>query len=307
MRRILILVLVACLTLPAEAALAAADPVSSSFTAEVERPPRKKKVKQRTSEWMRMYGKVGLRRHQVTDVEYTSSEGPAPDRTATGAGRAPKQSSFACVKNSGRVIAFKPHSVNMPGRSFSHYWKLFIYKVNKARTLGPKRRWMKQFEFCASGGGHTENQWNANFEGAAISIKDRPDIKLGGNWGETVSDDGGIHASLGFQLSAGVAGINATAPVGIDDDLRFTGSHGSDSRLYVPAEYVDASQVNGYYTSSDDWTFQGTGRWVGNVVHVLYELPQRRRGTLSWVLATKISAHCTKWFQVLGRRCESFD
>ena len=83
MRRILILVLVACLTLPAEAALAAADPVSSSFTAEVERPPRKKKVKQRTSEWMRMYGKVGLRRHQVTDVEYTSSEGPAPDRTAT--------------------------------------------------------------------------------------------------------------------------------------------------------------------------------------------------------------------------------
>lgn len=304
MRRILILVLLACLTLPAEAALAAADPVTSSSAAEAE-GPRKKKVKQRASEWMRMYGKVGLRRHQITDVEYTSSQlHPEPSSSAD---RSDGRLSFACVKNSSRVIAFHPRSVNMAGHSFSHHWKLFIYKVNRARTRGRKDRWMKQFEFCATGGGHTENQWNANFEGAAVSIKDRPDIKLGGSWGETVSDDGGIHATLGFQLSAGIASISATAPVGIDDDLRFTGTNGSDSRLYVPAEYVDANQVNGYYTSSDDWTFQGTGRWVGNVVHVLYELPQRRRGALSWVIATKISAHCTKWFQVLGRRCESFD
>lgn len=306
MRRVLILVLLACLTLPVEAALAAADPVSPASASEVERPPRKKKVEQRAAEWMRMYGKVGLRRHQVTDVEYSSSQGHGPGR-ASGAGAPGRLSSFACVKRSDRVIAFKPHSVSMAGHSFGHYWKLFIYKVNRARTRGRKDRWMKQFEFCATGGGHTENKWNANFEGAAVSLKDRPDIKLGGNWGETVSDDGGVRATLGFQLSAGVASISATAPVGIDDDLRFTGTHGSDSHLYVPGEYVDANQVNGYYTSSDDWTFQGTGRWVGNVVHVLYEVPQRRRGALSWVIATKISAHCTKWFQVLGRRCESFD
>lgn len=306
MRRLLVALLVLGLTIPAGAALATNDPASPVAQAEMEGPPRKKKVKQRASEWMRMYGKVNLRKRQVTGIDYTSSQGPAPDRAAPGADARERLSSFACVKNSDRVIAFKPHPVNMSGHSFGHYWKLFIYKVNRARPRGPKGRWMKQFEFCATGGGHTENKWNANFEGAAISIKDRPDIKLGGNWGETVSDDGGIHASLGFQLSAGVASINATAPVGIDDDLRFTGTHGSDSRLYVPGEYVDANQVNGYYTSSDDWTFQGTARWVGNVVHVLYELPQRKRGNLSWVIATKISAHCTKWFQVLGRRCEAF-
>lgn len=306
MRRLIVLLLVLGLMVPTGVALATSDPGPSATRTEVQDPPRKKRVKQRASEWMRMYGKVNLRKRQVTGITYTSSQGPGSDGAADAGPRA-RRSSFACVKNSDRVVAFKPHSLSLAGHSFGHYWKLFIYKVNRARPRGHRGRWMKQFELCASGGGHTENQWNANFEGAAISIKDRPDIKLGGSWGETVADDGGIHASLGFQLSAGVASISATAPVGIDDDLRFTGTHGSDSRLYVPSEYVDANQVNGYYTSADDWTFQGTSRWVGNVVHVLYELPQRKRGNLSWVIATKIAAHCTKWFQVLGRRCESFD
>ena len=101
--------------------------------------------------------------------------------------------------------------------------------------------------------------------------------------------------------------MSASTPVGIDDDHHFTGTQGWDPRLYLPEAYVEANQVNSYYESDDNWTFQGTDREVGNNLHVLYEVRQRARGGLHWVLGTKIAAHCTKWFQIIGRRCESFD
>lgn len=302
MRRLLSCLLLLAVWLPAQGVIPAAGAHEVSSQVQ-QHPPRKKRVKQHATEWARAYGVVRLKRRRITHLQFTGSQpvNPRPARPA-----ATRRASYTCVKQTSghRVISFSPVHLDMGGNAFFHQWTLFVTKANRARKVRGRR--MKQFEFCATGGGHTWNKWNADFEGAAISIKDRPDIKIGDRWGETVSDDGGVHSTLGFELGTGTAKVSASTPVGIDDDLRFTGTNGSDTHIYVPDEYVDADQTNGYYFSSDTWTFQGTDRWVGNNLHVLYEVPQSARGGLPWVIATKISAHCTKWFQLLGRRCESF-
>jgi hypothetical protein len=298
MRRLLILLLTLVL-LPLISILPA-----TADTPEAAAPHRKKKVVQTHREWIRATGQIKRHQRRIVHIKVRSSSPGTPARTS------PRRAQeYACVVRANRrgVVPYPPLRVSGYGNSFSHRWLLFVYRVDKARQLGPANRWRQQFEMCAVGGGHTWNKWAANFSGASVTLSNWRDIRIGQSWGERVSDDGGVHANLGFKLARGFAEVGGTVPVGIDDEHRFTGTDGYDDRISLPDGWDDRNRVNAYYESADNWTFQGTDRNVGNTLHVLYETPQRGTKTLRWVLAAKFSAHCTKWWQVLGRDCEDFD
>lgn len=264
--------------------------------------PARKKVVQRHKEWMRLTFDVKRHRRQIVNRELRTS---VRHYQMARAGRA--NGVYACVINTRgkKVLAYPVLRTYAVGRSFSHRWTLHVYRVDKARRLTSGLT--QQFEMCAVGGGHTWNKWASDFNGAATTLANWTDVKIGQDWGERVTDGGGIMSSLGFKLSAGFAEVSAALPVGIDDDHRFTGTGGADPRIELPYGWDAVNRVNAYYQSGDDWTFQGTDRFVGNTLQVLYEVPQRGTRPLRWIMSTKIAAHCTKWFQVLGRRCEAFD
>jgi hypothetical protein len=232
--------------------------------------PARKKVVQRHKEWMRLTFDVKRHRRQVVDRELRTS---VRHYQMARAGRA--SGVYACVIDTRgkKVVAYPVLRTYAVGRSFSHRWTLHVYRVDKARRLTSGST--QQFELCAVGGGHTWNKWASDFNGAATTLANWTDIKIGQDWGERVTDGGGIMSSLDFKLSAGFAEVSAALPVGIDDDHRFTGTAGRDPRIELPYGWDAVNRVNAYYQSGDDWTFQGTDRFVGNTLQVLYEVPQR--------------------------------
>lgn len=301
MRRTIILLLTVVL-LPLTFTLHATADFSDQTAAS---PPRKKKVVQTHREWIRVTGEIKRHKRRIADIRVKSSSGsPAP---RTGVQRATEE--YACVVRTNRrsVIPYRPLRVSGDGNSFTHRWLLFVYRKDRARRLGAARRQQQQFEMCAVGGGHTWNKWASNFSGASVTLSNWRDIRIGQSWGESVRDDGGIHADLGFKLARGFAEVSGSVPVGIDDAHVFTGTDGYDHRIDLPDGWDSHNRVNAYYESSDDWTFQGTERNVGNTLHVLYETPQRGTKPLRWILSARFRAHCTKWWQIFGRDCESFD
>ena len=298
MRRLLILLITAVL-LPLTSTLPATADTSAPAA-----PHRKKKVEQTHKEWIRVTGEIKRHQRKIVHIKVKNSSPGVPARTSRH-----RAEEFACVVRANRrgVVPYPPLRVGGSGNSFTHRWLLFVYRVDRARRLGIRQRLQQQFEMCAVGGGHTWNKWAANFSGASVTLSNWKDIRIGQSWGESVASDGGVHADLGFKLTRGFAEVGASVPVGIDDEHRFTGTDGFDDRISLPDGWESSNRVNAYYESDDNWTFQGTDRNVGNTLHVLYETPQRGTRVLRWILSARFSAHCTKWWQVLGRDCEDFD
>lgn len=303
MRRFIILFLAAAL-LPLSLGLHADADVPTRAAAAAS-PPPKKKVEQRHKEWFRLTGE--LLRHHRRFANLNLKDTSVPTGSSMRLGRASEE--YACVVRTNRdgVLAYPPLRVASYGNSFTNRWVLFVYRVDRARKLGLDDAQQQQFEMCAVGGGHTSNDWAVDFDGASVTLDRWKDIRIGQSWGERVYDDGGVHADLGFKLARGFAEVGASIPVGIDDEHRFTGTDGPDDHIELPFVWDDYNRVSAYYESGDDWTFQGTDRNVGNVLHVLYETPQIGSKRLYWILAGKIKAHCTKWWQIFGRECEDFD
>ncbi|UMG93904.1 hypothetical protein [Nocardioides sp. TF02-7] len=307
MRRILLSVIAATLLPLTVTAAHAAEPdppgpAEPPRAVAAERPPAKKHVVQRQKEWIRVSFKIRRHRPRIVDRRLRTSV-----RHLQLARTARPGDAYSCVVRTRgrRAVAYPVVRSYGRGSSFYHRWSLHTYRIDRARrlTTGPQQ----QFELCAVGGGHTWNKWASNFNGASMTVDHGADIRIGQDWGERVTDDGGITSDLTFKLSAGFAEVSATHPVGIRDDHRFTGSEGHDPRIDLPSGWDNVNRVNAYYESGDDWTFQGTDRHVGNTMQALYEVPQAGSRSLRSVISTKIRAHCTKWFQLLGRRCEAFD
>lgn len=200
---------------------------------------------------------------EVGDVTVVNSTtGPLAGRVSAGGG------GFTCVKNPGATSSLRAHTpikVDESTGEWETHWVIHPYSVPNARLV--MGSYTTQFQMCAIGGSQNKTWHRMAHAGIALSINNANNMRLGSKWGTSV-DAGTISATLGMQLTAGVASISGSMP--ITNGGNFKGSVGSGAKCGAIGRDA-GNQVNGSW----DFTYPGLGTadFKGNVVQALYEFP----------------------------------
>jgi hypothetical protein len=227
-------------------------------------------------------GNAGLRRQEggaraATDGGAWAPIGPATatDVSPTTATTAAAGSGYACVRNQKRrhMTIYKPKALSQKTDAYYLQYKFHMYRMGKARRIGPSAVEQKQYEICAVGGGKPLNGHRLRRLVATTIAHTGQQLLIGQKWDEG-SEESNAKASLGFDVPAGPVTISAS--VDIEPKGHFGGSLGPDDMIPDAEEGENrfVNQVNNIWEYGGALTrFQGAKGFEGNVSHALYEMP----------------------------------
>lgn len=201
------------------------------------------------------------------------------------------------------IKGFSPWYDDGTGNSYTYSWLNQVYEVKNARVLYDSNRKpyeTRQYQYCVSGGGDTQNGYAQWFEAHAQTVNRTSNRRIGQKWGQgspPSSGSGGITTTLNFSLNAGVATIGASSTINGNVNGDFDGTLGKDNRfLSYPPDWAQywKNRVNTFYVSPHNWPWDGSAPYQGNTSQVLYEWHMSDTRVVHFYSWPTLQAFCTR-------------
>lgn len=190
---------------------------------------------------------------------------------------------YNCVVKTNQNSNFRgytPVTWYQSGNSYSSSWTFHPYSIDNARYLYNSsgiRYATFQLEDCFSGGGTSWNSWHQWYNvGSTTTSKSR----IGSTWAQGTTSDGTATSTLSFTVSAGPVKIGATTTItpGAGTNTGSTG-HDPNESYYPYSSSYDPNRVNANWQSAHTFIWDGTGSFIGNNGHALWEMPENSKTT----------------------------
>lgn len=208
------------------------------------------------------------------------------------------RASYTCLVRRDATRRLKPGEplrTSVEGRSYSMKYLLFPYTLDNARRVAGRSK--RQVELCVTGGGDVWNGYHQSLDGASMVYSSTVDRTIGTEWGTEVVN-GKVSSTLSLKVGAGPVQIGASTTV--SDQDRHTGSTGrsGDVGAWDAMEPYNVNRVNTFYKSGRTWRWQGSDDYQGNNGHLLVEMNQRGSGSVGYMFAAALRAHCSHPFGI---------